>query len=147
MVVSLFRLFQVTSASLQALFSWKYEPEVHGEATDCIPRQLQALFARLALTNRGAVDTVALTKSFGWTQSDSFKAGVAMTRSSMSSIVIMRFAVQQHDVQELMRVLFTALEEKLSATVINDIYQARSLTIAFCLFVYHCGICVDCRAN
>ena len=55
-----------------------------------VPYQLQMLFARLALSReRGAVSTEALTHSFGWANAELFR---------------------QHDVQELMRVLFTALE-------------------------------------
>jgi len=55
-----------------------------------VPYQLQLLFARLALSRtRQAVDTAALTHAFGWSNAENFR---------------------QHDVQELMRVLFSALE-------------------------------------
>ena len=55
-----------------------------------VPFQLQLLFARLALSrSRGAVNTADLTHAFGWSNADNFR---------------------QHDVQELMRVLFGALE-------------------------------------
>ncbi|OQR88131.1 hypothetical protein ACHHYP_07520 [Achlya hypogyna] len=72
-----------------------------------IPFQLQKLFANLQLnTERKAIDTKALTKSFGWNSSDVF---------------------QQHDVQELCRVLFDALEESFKGTpdeqMVNDLYQ------------------------
>ena len=55
-----------------------------------VPFQLQLLFARMALSHsRGAVNTADLTTAFGWSNADNFR---------------------QHDVQELMRVLFGALE-------------------------------------
>ncbi|KAF0759776.1 hypothetical protein AaE_003652, partial [Aphanomyces astaci] len=70
---------------------------------------LQKLFAHLQLNkDRKAIDTKALTKSFGWNSSDVF---------------------QQHDVQELCRVLFDALEESLKGTptehLVNDLYQGQ----------------------
>ncbi|KDO21650.1 hypothetical protein SPRG_12891 [Saprolegnia parasitica CBS 223.65] len=72
-----------------------------------IPFQLQKLFANLQLSKeRKAIDTKALTKSFGWNSSDVF---------------------QQHDVQELCRVLFDALEESFKGTpdeqMVNELYQ------------------------
>lgn len=73
---------------------------------DNIPYQLQRLFAKLQLTSQSAISTKALTKSFGWTSDDVF---------------------QQHDVQELCRVLFDALERSFKGTVnetlVNDLYQ------------------------
>eukprot|EP01118_Nematostelium_gracile_P007705 TRINITY_DN2517_c0_g1_i1.p1 TRINITY_DN2517_c0_g1~~TRINITY_DN2517_c0_g1_i1.p1 ORF type:complete len:610 (+),score=142.53 TRINITY_DN2517_c0_g1_i1:98-1927(+) len=73
-----------------------------------IPRQLQLLFARLQLRDTKAVKTKDLTNSFGWRDSDAFV---------------------QHDVQELCRVLFDALEKVLrgtpSETLINDLYQGE----------------------
>ena len=53
--------------------AWEYNEDKHGKAADCIPLQLQTLFARMLLSSRGAVDTKDLTHSFGWTQADSFK--------------------------------------------------------------------------
>eukprot|EP01124_Arcella_intermedia_P013468 TRINITY_DN1987_c0_g1_i1.p1 TRINITY_DN1987_c0_g1~~TRINITY_DN1987_c0_g1_i1.p1 ORF type:complete len:1184 (-),score=304.19 TRINITY_DN1987_c0_g1_i1:63-3557(-) len=71
-----------------------------------IPRQLQKLFLRLNTSDKRAVDTKSLTKSFGWGQDDAFT---------------------QHDVQELCRVLFDALETVWKGTeqanLINDFYQ------------------------
>ncbi len=70
-----------------------------------IPFQLQLLFANLQLGHAKAVTTKALTKSFGWTSSDAF---------------------QQHDVQELARVLFDALEECLAGTSNSHLMQNLS---------------------
>jgi len=55
-----------------ALFSWEYNPDLHGEAERCLSRQLQKLFAQLQLSSRAAVTTGALTRSFGWTSADAF---------------------------------------------------------------------------
>lgn len=73
---------------------------------DNIPLQLQKLFAKLQMTTQDSISTKALTKSFGWTGADVF---------------------QQHDVQELCRVLLDALERSFKGTVnetlVNDLYQ------------------------
>ena len=54
--------------------------------------QLQRLFAHLELSELAAVDTAALTTSFGWTSADVF---------------------EQQDVQELFKILLERLEESL----------------------------------
>jgi len=73
---------------------------------ESIPYQLQLLFGQLQLTAQRAITTTALTRSFGWGGADAF---------------------QQHDVQELARVLFDALERSLAGTansqVINDLFK------------------------
>ena len=57
-------------------------------------------------SKRSAIETSKLTKSFGWDASDSW---------------------QQHDIQELCRVMFDALEQKFKDTdqadFINNLYQ------------------------
>lgn len=82
---------------------WKLEFEKKS-----IPRQLQKLFAHLQLSESRAVQTKNLTKSFGWTDADAFT---------------------QHDVQELCRVLFDALEKAWKGTkqenLINELYQGK----------------------
>lgn len=93
--------------------------EVCGEQ-ECIPHQLQTLFARLAQSSRGAVPTKELTTSFCWTNADSFKVSQSISQSvtaccttfarRISNLISLALSYQQHDVQELMRVLFTALE-------------------------------------
>jgi hypothetical protein len=72
-----------------AVLAWSYDPSVHGNEPDCIPLQLQKLFGRLALSPCSAVPTSDLTRSFGWEGEEAFA---------------------QHDVQELLRVLFEALQ-------------------------------------
>jgi len=74
---------------------------------ECIPLQLQVLFARLQLQPQGsgqATDTVALTQSFGWEDS---------------------MAWEQNDVHELVRVLFDACEESFKSTPNKDLIKVR----------------------
>merc|ERR550534_975309 len=69
------------------LMAWEYNPEVHGTEEFCIPYQLQLLFARLMSSEQKAASTKDLTHSFHWDNQ----------------------VFQQHDIQELMLVLFEAL--------------------------------------
>ncbi|KAL9652536.1 hypothetical protein ABK040_000106 [Willaertia magna] len=72
------------------IFNWRYNPEKDVKKENCIPYQLQKLFSYLNLSKRKAVPTNGLTTSFGWNRSDSFV---------------------QHDVQELNRILFDAIDK------------------------------------
>ncbi|KAH9520404.1 Ubiquitin carboxyl-terminal hydrolase 40, partial [Bulinus truncatus] len=71
-----------------------------------IPLQLQRLFTQLLLSDQQSVSSADLTNSFGWTNREEF---------------------QQHDVQELNRILFSAIEESLVGTsgqsFINELYH------------------------
>ncbi|KAL4222900.1 ubiquitin-like protein-specific protease [Mactra antiquata] len=67
-----------------------------------IPIQLQRLFANLLLKNCQSVSTRDLTNSFGWTNDEQF---------------------QQHDVQELNRILFSAIESSLVGTSGSDLIK------------------------
>uniref|UniRef100_H2Z534 USP domain-containing protein n=1 Tax=Ciona savignyi TaxID=51511 RepID=H2Z534_CIOSA len=71
-----------------------------------IPLQLQLLFARLLLLNQSSCKTDDLTDSFGWRNSEE---------------------MQQHDVQELSRILFDAIETSLVGTsgdkLIQNLYK------------------------
>jgi len=84
----------------------------------CIPLQLQKLFGLLQLSKDRAVDTIALTHSFGWEGSEVF---------------------QQQDVQELTRVLFDALEETFKGTavenIIDELYAGRLVDYIRCIDV------------
>ncbi|XP_071803820.1 ubiquitin carboxyl-terminal hydrolase 40-like isoform X1 [Asterias amurensis] len=60
-----------------------------------IPIQLQRLFGRLLLLDQQSASTKELTDSFGWQNNEQF---------------------QQHDVQELNRILFSAIEDSLIGT-------------------------------
>ncbi|XP_077978745.1 ubiquitin carboxyl-terminal hydrolase 40-like [Glandiceps talaboti] len=65
-----------------------------------IPIQLQRLFSRLLLLDQQSASTADLTDSFGWTNNEE---------------------LQQHDVQELNRILFSAVESSLVGTAGQDL--------------------------
>ncbi|KAG8432555.1 hypothetical protein GDO86_016985 [Hymenochirus boettgeri] len=67
-----------------------------------IPLQLQRLFAQLLLLDQQAMSTTDLTSSFGWNSNEE---------------------TSQHDVQELNRILFSALESSLEGTTGHDLIQ------------------------
>lgn len=84
-----------------------------------IPYQLQRLFLLLQTSKKRAVETTDLTKSFGWDSSEVW---------------------QQHDVQELCRVMFDALEVSWRGTdqadLVNQLYQGKMKDYVKCL---ECG--------
>ncbi|XP_041365456.1 ubiquitin carboxyl-terminal hydrolase 40-like [Gigantopelta aegis] len=84
-----------------------------------IPLQLKRLFLRLLLSNRQSISTVELTESFGWTNSEE---------------------LQQHDVQELNRILFLAIEDSLAGTrgnnLIKELYHGKLVNQITCM---QCG--------
>ena len=63
---SLLQTLFMTPEFRKAIFSWHYDRAINGPEQHCIPLQLQRLFGQLALGKLKAVDTIALTKSFGW---------------------------------------------------------------------------------
>ncbi|XP_071977584.1 ubiquitin carboxyl-terminal hydrolase 40 isoform X2 [Engystomops pustulosus] len=67
-----------------------------------IPLQLQRLFAQLLLVDQQAASTADLTSSFGWDNNEE---------------------TGQHDVQELNRILFSALESSLEGTSGHDLIK------------------------
>lgn len=73
--------------------------------------ELQRLFARLQIGLRPFVDTKALTGSFGWAETDGF---------------------EQQDVQELMRVLFEAIDA-VSGTALTQLYRGMFTDYTTCL--------------
>jgi len=85
-----------------------------------IPRELQALFSTLQATNQHGVSTFKLTKSFKWDNS---------------------VISQQHDVQELNRVLFEAINQSLKNTprseLIEDLYTGERETQIICSKCQH----------
>ncbi|OWF43139.1 ubiquitin carboxyl-terminal hydrolase 40-like [Mizuhopecten yessoensis] len=76
------------------------DKDLAGSKVRVIPIQLQKLFARLLLSDQQSVPSVDLTESFGWTNNEE---------------------LQQHDVQELNRILFSAIEESLVGTLGTDL--------------------------
>jgi len=108
----------------KAVFAWRYDPQIHGEAKDCIPLQLQKLFGTLCLSTRSAVTTSNLTTSFGWDNDEAF---------------------YQHDVQELARVLFEALQlSDVSSTPTSSTDNTTS-SLSFMSFLpqLFSGTCAD----
>ncbi len=99
---------------------WQHNPEIHGEERLSLPRQLQRLFAQLQLTERGALSTTALTKSFGWDSGE----GQAFV---------------QHDVGECMAVIMNNLEFVGSGTPLEH-YVSRIQTGRLQNFI-HCTSC------
>ncbi|XP_053327027.1 ubiquitin carboxyl-terminal hydrolase 40 [Spea bombifrons] len=84
-----------------------------------IPLQLQRLFAQLLLLDQQAASTTELTSSFGWNSNEE---------------------TGQHDVQELNRILFSALESSLEGTsghnLIQDLYHGTAVNRIKC---HECG--------
>eukprot|EP01113_Clastostelium_recurvatum_P018778 TRINITY_DN2213_c0_g1_i4.p1 TRINITY_DN2213_c0_g1~~TRINITY_DN2213_c0_g1_i4.p1 ORF type:complete len:1297 (+),score=419.02 TRINITY_DN2213_c0_g1_i4:80-3970(+) len=117
---SLLQTLYMTPEFRSALFEWRYQPEKDGEDTMCIPYQLQILFANLQLSERPWLETKDLTRSFGWSTRDAF---------------------QQHDVQELNRVLMDALESTFTGTPyaskIQDLYKGTMSDFLHCTQCKH----------
>uniref|UniRef100_A0A674F0N7 Ubiquitin specific peptidase 40 n=1 Tax=Salmo trutta TaxID=8032 RepID=A0A674F0N7_SALTR len=80
-----------------------------------IPLELQRLFARLLLVDQQSASTADLTDSFGWNNSEESR---------------------QHDVQELNRILFSALEHSLVDTsgsaFIQRLYHGTTVNSILC---------------
>eukprot|EP00049_Salpingoeca_infusionum_P026790 m.27923 g.27923 ORF g.27923 m.27923 type:complete len:1216 (-) comp8999_c0_seq1:3944-7591(-) len=130
---SLIQSLFMTPEFRNALYRWTPPPKVakagegetassdtaSGEGSEDepeIPGALRDLFLQLQTSKLRAVSTTALTKSFGWSGADAF---------------------QQHDVQELMRVLFDALEAEWADTtqahLIQDLFQGEMKDYVKCL--------------
>ncbi|NXB68664.1 UBP40 hydrolase, partial [Struthidea cinerea] len=119
---SLLQTLLFTPEFREALFS--LGPEELGTLDDSrkpdakvriIPLQLQRLFAQLLLLDQQAASTTDLTESFGWSSHEEMR---------------------QHDVQELNRILFSALETSLVGTsghdLINRLYHGTVVNQIVC---------------
>ncbi|XP_076349465.1 ubiquitin carboxyl-terminal hydrolase 40-like isoform X2 [Tachypleus tridentatus] len=99
-------LFQVVEDELGSVDSHKAR---------IIPLQLQRLFSRLLLSNSLVTSTTELTDSFGWANNEE---------------------LQQHDVQELNRILFSAIENSLVGTsgksLISQLYRGSTVNQITC---------------
>ncbi|CAH1998953.1 unnamed protein product [Acanthoscelides obtectus] len=113
---SLLQALYMTPEFRNALYNWEFDGQNESRS---IPYQLQKLFLNLQTSHRSAVETTDLTTSFGWQGSDAW---------------------HQHDIQELCRVMFDALEQKFKdtkqANLINDLYEGKMLDYVKCL---ECG--------
>lgn len=112
---SLLQTLYMTPEFRNALYRWEFDG-AHEESEKNIPYQLQRLFLQLQTSQKRAAETTDLTKSFGWDSSEVW---------------------QQHDVQELCRVMFDALELKWrntkQANLINQLYQGKMKDYVKCL--------------
>lgn len=112
---SLLQSLYMTPEFRSRIYSWQYDPEKHGDKSDCIPYQLQMLFGNLQTSKSSHADTKGLTKSFGWNTKDSF---------------------EQHDVQEFCRVLFDAIEKSVQGTpeenMIKKLYEGKMIDYVRC---------------
>ncbi|XP_072906042.1 ubiquitin carboxyl-terminal hydrolase 47 isoform X3 [Hemitrygon akajei] len=115
---SLLQTLFMTPEFRNALYRWEFE-EGEEDPVTSIPYQLQRLFVLLQTSKKRAVETTDVTRSFGWDSSEAW---------------------QQHDVQELCRVMFDALEQKWKQTeqadLINQLYQGKLKDYVKCL---ECG--------
>lgn len=115
---SLLQTLYMTPEFRNAVYRWEYEG-TEEEAVKSIPYQLQKLFLMLQTSDKKSVGTTDITKSFGWDSSDAW---------------------HQHDIQELCRVMFDALEKTWQNTeqadLINQLYQGRMKDCVQCL---QCG--------
>uniref|UniRef100_A0A674CCP5 Ubiquitin carboxyl-terminal hydrolase 47 n=1 Tax=Salmo trutta TaxID=8032 RepID=A0A674CCP5_SALTR len=115
---SLLQTLFMTPEFRNALYNWEFEESEEDPVTS-IPYQLQRLFLLLQTSKKRAIETTDVTRSFGWDSSEAW---------------------QQHDVQELCRVMFDALEQKWKQTeqadLINQLYQGKLKDYVRCL---ECG--------
>ncbi|KAA0723763.1 Ubiquitin carboxyl-terminal hydrolase 47 [Triplophysa tibetana] len=115
---SLLQTLFMTPEFRNTLFKWEFEESEEDPVTS-IPYQLQRLFVLLQTSKKRAIETTDVTRSFGWDSSEAW---------------------QQHDVQELCRVMFDALEQKWKQTeqadLINQLYQGKLKDYVRCL---ECG--------
>ena len=119
---SLIQTLFMTPEFRNAIYSWNPDPYIVDDLSRCrsIPYQLQRLFLKLQFCQRQAVETTSLTKSFGWESSEAW---------------------EQHDVQELCRLLFDALEVTWAGTdksdLIDFLYQGKMEDYVECLKCGH----------
>ncbi|XP_054709133.1 ubiquitin carboxyl-terminal hydrolase 47-like [Uloborus diversus] len=115
---SLLQTLFMTPEFRNALYRWEFDGS-EDEGSKSIPFQLQKLFLQLQTSKKPAVGTTELTTSFGWDSSEAW---------------------QQHDVQELCRVMFDALEQKFKNTeqsdLISTLYEGKLKDYVKCL---ECG--------
>ena len=114
---SLLQTLYMTPEFRNAIYRWQYKPALQSSPLSIeqinaskknIPYQLQKLFLQMQTTNKKCLHTQDLTQSFGWGSDDAF---------------------QQHDVQELCRVMFDALEKMFKGTeqenLITELYEGK----------------------
>lgn len=103
---SLLQALYHTPEFRRVLYDYRFSASVHGDATRSIPLQLQRLFAEMQMSAVSAICTKPLTHACGFSARDSS---------------------EQHDVQELCRVLFDALgrSAKTLAVEIDNLFAGQ----------------------
>uniref|UniRef100_A0A183CS83 USP domain-containing protein n=1 Tax=Globodera pallida TaxID=36090 RepID=A0A183CS83_GLOPA len=115
---SLVQTLYMTPEFRNAIYRWKLNETATNEANNNITFQLQKLFLLLQTSDKSSLETKELTASFGWESNEAY---------------------EQHDVQELCRIMFDALERCWHKTenqsVIQDLYKG---TIEDCVKCLRC---------
>ncbi|XP_034133114.1 ubiquitin carboxyl-terminal hydrolase 47 isoform X1 [Drosophila guanche] len=110
---SLLQALYMTPEFRNALYRWEFDND---NVAKNIPYQLQKLFLNLQTSPKSSVETTDLTRSFGWDSTEAW---------------------QQHDIQELCRVMFDALEQKFKntkqANLISNLYEGKMNDYVKCL--------------
>ncbi|KAK6103015.1 Ubiquitin carboxyl-terminal hydrolase family protein [Brugia pahangi] len=111
---SLIQTLYMTPEFRNAIYGWKFTGSEAAEARS-IPCQLQKLFLLLQTSDRESLETLDLTASFGWSNSEAY---------------------EQHDIQELCRIMFDALKQKWSKAdaSFQELYRGNMEDFVKCLF-------------
>ncbi|CAG9530513.1 unnamed protein product [Cercopithifilaria johnstoni] len=111
---SLIQTLYMTPEFRNAIYGWKFTGSEAAEARS-IPCQLQKLFLLLQTSDRESLETIDLTASFGWSNSEAY---------------------EQHDIQELCRIMFDALKQKWSKAdaSFQELYRGTMEDFVKCLF-------------
>jgi ubiquitin carboxyl-terminal hydrolase 47 len=110
---SLIQTLYMTPEFRNAIYEWKFSGT---DEKKNIPFQLQKLFLLLQSSDKTSLETTDLTASFGWQSNEAY---------------------DQHDVQELCRLMFDALEHRWRntdhKTLIQDLYKGTMQDFVKCL--------------
>ncbi|KJH50225.1 ubiquitinyl hydrolase 1 [Dictyocaulus viviparus] len=121
---SLVQSLYMTPEFRNAIYRWEYRSDGKFGNTGerearSIPYQIQKLFLLLQTSDLGSLETRDLTASFGWSNNEAY---------------------DQHDVQELCRLMFDALELKWRGTqnekLIQNLYRGKMQDFVKC---FKCG--------
>uniref|UniRef100_A0A0N5ASV0 Ubiquitin carboxyl-terminal hydrolase 47 n=1 Tax=Syphacia muris TaxID=451379 RepID=A0A0N5ASV0_9BILA len=112
---SLIQTLYMTPEFRNAIYEWKFSGAQSEEARS-IPCQLQKLFLLLQTSNRESLETRELTRSFGWGAGEAY---------------------DQHDVQELCRIMFDALEQKWRKTNNSSLIQNLYRYLKLCYYHFY----------
>uniref|UniRef100_A0A7I4Y354 Ubiquitin carboxyl-terminal hydrolase 47 n=1 Tax=Haemonchus contortus TaxID=6289 RepID=A0A7I4Y354_HAECO len=118
---SLVQSLYMTPEFRNAIYKWEYHSSgksgnIGEREARSIPYQIQKLFLLLQTSDLGSLETKDLTASFGWSSNEAY---------------------DQHDVQELCRLMFDALELKWKGTqnekLIQNLYRGKLQDFVKCL--------------